>query len=48
MLALANATTPEQEQEIKAQYKVEWDAAADEWDRNIDEWIRSSKKEQKL
>ena len=47
-LALATATTPEQEQEIKAQYKVDWDAAADEWDQNIDEWIRSSKKEQGL
>ena len=48
VLALTNATTPEQEQEIKTQYKVEWDAAADEWDRNIDEWIRTSKKEQGL
>ena len=47
-LALAGATTPEQEQEIRARYKVEWEAAADEWSRNIDEWIRTSNAEQKL
>lgn len=46
--ALASATTPEQEREIKAEYTAEWNAAADEWDKNIDEWIRSSKKEQGL
>ncbi len=47
-LALAAATTPEQEWEIRAQYKVEWEAAADEWSRNIDESIRISKAEQNL
>ena len=47
-LALANATTPEQEREIKDTYTTEWNAAADEWDKNIDEWIRTSKKEQGL
>ena len=47
-LALAGATTPEQEREIRSQYKVEWAAAADEWSRNMDEWIRTSKAEQKL
>jgi hypothetical protein len=38
----------EQEREIRAQYKVEWEAAADEWSRNMDEWIRTSNAEQKL
>jgi hypothetical protein len=33
--ALASATTSEQEREIRAQYKVEWEAAADEWERNM-------------
>jgi hypothetical protein len=35
-LALAGATTPEQEREIRAQYKAEWEAAADEWAANMD------------
>lgn len=48
VLALASATTPEQEQKIKAEYTTEWNAAADEWDKNMDEWIRTSKKEQGL
>jgi hypothetical protein len=47
-LALAAATTPEQEREIRAEYKTEWEAAADEWDQNMDEWIRTSKAEQNL
>ena len=47
-LALAAATTPEQEREIRGQYKTEWEAAADEWSQNIDEWIRISKAKQNL
>jgi len=34
-LALASATTPEQEREIKDKYTTEWNAAADEWDRKF-------------
>jgi len=47
-LELAGATTPEQEREIRARYKSEWEAAADEWDRNIDKWIKTSNAKQKL
>jgi len=47
-LELAGATTPEQEGEIRARYKMEWEAAADEWDQNIDEWIKTSNAKQNL
>jgi len=33
--ALASATTPEQEREIKAEYSREWEAAAVEWEANM-------------